>query len=239
MTTTSFLKIVCWNANGLHSRKIELESFFYNNGIDIALISETHLIGYTNLSKFRNYINYCANHPSNQHRGGSAVIIKSSLPHHNLGAYTTNSIQTAVVAVRFNHYDVNVGSIYCPPRCTPNDSEFINVFISLCSRWIIGCDFNAKHLTWGSRLTSPRGRSVQRALNSTNGFAMPPGGPTYWPADFTKLPDTTDFFAVKEIHMRNLQSSCIVDLGSDHLPVELNVSNMPTTHTSLTKFTTD
>ncbi len=101
---------------------------------------------YTYLPKFRNYIIYCANHPSNQHRGGSAVIIKSSPPHHNLGAYTTNSITTAV---HFNHHDINVGSIYCPPRCTPNDSEFINLFISLGSRWIISGDFNAKHLAWG------------------------------------------------------------------------------------------
>lgn len=226
-TSPTFLKLVTWNANGLPPHKIELESFLHNNCIDIALISETHLISHTNLPKFRNYSIYCANHPSGRQRGGSAVIIKSSLPHHDLGFYSTNSIQAAIVAVRYNQHDINVGSIYCPPRCTPNDAEFTNLLINLGPRWIVGGDFNAKHPAWGSRLTSPRGRAVHRALNSTNGFTVPPGGPTYWPTDFTKLPDTIDFFAVKGIPVRNLQSSCIVDLGSDHLPVELNVSNLP------------
>lgn len=131
------------------------------------------------------------------------------------------------MAVCYNRHIIKIGSIYCPPRCSPNDTEFTNLFTSLGSRWIVGGDFNAKHPAWGSRLTSPRGRAVHRALNSTNGFAIPLGGPTHWPADFTKIPDTIDFFAVKGILERNLKSSCIVDLGSDHLPVELNVSNLP------------
>ncbi len=78
---------------------------------------------------------------------------------------------------------------------------------------------------------------------STQPMALaPPGAPTYWLADYINLPYITDFFAFKGIHMRNLQSSCIVDLGSDHVPVEPNDSNLPAslpTHTLLINKTPD
>lgn len=58
------------------------------------------------------------------HRSGSAIIIKLSLPPRNLSSYTTNSIQTAVVIVHYNRHNTKVGSIYCPPCCSPNNMEF-------------------------------------------------------------------------------------------------------------------
>lgn len=126
-------------------------------------------LGSTFLPKFRNYSNYCVNHPSNPHRGDSTVIIKSSLPHHNLNAYTTSSIQSAIVAVRLNRYNVIVRSLYYTPRCIPNDTKFINFFTNLwLKKYCWRGDFNSKHSkhsVWSSLLTSSRSRFVQRARN--------------------------------------------------------------------------
>jgi exonuclease III len=37
------LRLACWNANGIRGRKQELEHFLGQHGIDIYLLTETHL----------------------------------------------------------------------------------------------------------------------------------------------------------------------------------------------------
>lgn len=114
MNTTSCTKLMSWNANGLANRRIELEYFLHTRDIDIGLISETHSISYTNPPKIHNYTVFLANHPSHTARGGSAIIIKSSICHHDIGAFITEGIQASVVAKVLNHHQVNIASIYCP-----------------------------------------------------------------------------------------------------------------------------
>lgn len=221
------LKIICWNANGLLQRKLELENFLHHHKIDIALISETHLVTNTNLPKIRNYLVYATNHPSGLPRGGSAVIIKRSLPHHDIGSFVSDSIQASVVAINFNHRSINISSIYCPPRYTPLEQDFMDLFSHLGHHWIIGGDFNAKHPAWGSRLQSPRGKVLHKAITRVKGNPITPGSPTYWPSDFSKIPDIIDFFLCKGVPINNIISDTITDLGSDHIPVTFTLKNQP------------
>lgn len=221
------LKIICWNANGLPQRKLELENFLQHHNIDIALIAETHLVTSANLPKIRNYLVYATNHPSGLPRGGSAVIIKRSLPHHDIGSFCTDSIQSSVIAINFNHRSINISSIYCPPRHTPLESDFTDLFNHLGHHWILGGDFNAKHPAWGSRLQSPRGKVLHKAITRVNGNPITPGNPTYWPSDFNKIPDIIDFFVCKGVPINNIISDTVTDLGSDHIPVTLTLNNLP------------
>jgi hypothetical protein len=41
------MRISLWNANGLSSHRLELQTFFDMHKIDIALISETHFMSQT------------------------------------------------------------------------------------------------------------------------------------------------------------------------------------------------
>jgi hypothetical protein len=37
------LRLACWNANGVHGRKLELDHFLGQHGVDIHLLNKTHL----------------------------------------------------------------------------------------------------------------------------------------------------------------------------------------------------
>jgi hypothetical protein len=78
-----------------------------------------------------------------------------------------------------------------------------------------------KTYQWGSRLISPRGRELTKAVDSYNCNIVAPKSPTHWPSDVTKK---IDFFIVKNIVTSYLQATCEVDLSSDHLPVILTVT---------------
>lgn len=224
------LNLICWNANGLQSRKNELEVFLHQNSIDVALISETHLTSTVNTPKICNYDVYLANHPSGQARGGSAVIIKKSLHHYDVGVFITTSIQSSVVAINFNNHTVHLSSIYCPPRVIPDKETFLTLFRHLGHNFILGGDLNSKHPIWGSRITSQRGRALHQAIVEYNCRAIPPDGPTHWPVDHSKRPDVIDFFICKGIPDDYISSYTITELTSDHIPVMCIISNMqPTT----------
>ena len=64
-------------------------------------------------------------------------------------------------------------------------------------RFIVGSDFNAKNIQWGSRLTTPKGRELLRAIQENKCEAISTGKPTYWPTDPSKIPDLIDFFITK------------------------------------------
>jgi hypothetical protein len=67
------------------------------------------------------------------------------------------------------------------------------------NRFIIGGDFNAKHTHWGSRLITPKGRELLKAINVYKCEAISTGKPTYWPTDPGKIPDLIDFYITKNI----------------------------------------
>jgi hypothetical protein len=102
--------------------------------------------------------------PSGHARGGSAVIIKKSLHHYDVGVFITTSIQSSVVAINFNNCTVHLGSIYCPPRVVLVKKTYLNLFHHLGHNFILGGDLNAKHPIWYSRITSQRGRVLHQAI---------------------------------------------------------------------------
>ena len=67
-----------WNATGIQKHKQELELVLQSEHIDICLIAETHFTAQTYF-KIPMFETYYSNHPMNNARGGSAVIIRSSI----------------------------------------------------------------------------------------------------------------------------------------------------------------
>jgi exonuclease III len=92
------LRIVLWNANGLTSHKLELQTFLNIHKIDIALISETH---FTTRTMFRmpNYIVYHISHPDDRAHGGAAVIIRRAISYHELIHHQNKKFQAASLKV--------------------------------------------------------------------------------------------------------------------------------------------
>jgi exonuclease III len=73
------LRIACWNADGVRGRKLELEQFLSEHGVDICLLNETHLESDWALS-FANYVCYRTNCPTQG--GGTAILVRRGIDHY-------------------------------------------------------------------------------------------------------------------------------------------------------------
>jgi len=96
-------------------------------------------------------------------------------------------------------YPINISAVYCPPKFNNKKDQYLDLLKSLGNRYLAGGDYNAKHITWGSRLTTAKGRQLYEAIRINNGRTLSTGEPTYWPTDTNKLMDLIDFCITRNI----------------------------------------
>uniref|UniRef100_A0A0A9XM38 RNA-directed DNA polymerase from mobile element jockey n=1 Tax=Lygus hesperus TaxID=30085 RepID=A0A0A9XM38_LYGHE len=217
------VKMMCWNANGLSQRRNELQVVLDVNKIDVCLISETHFTR-ESYFKMQGFKCYHTIHPSNQARGGSAVLIRENICHYEHLKLGTEKFQITGIPIKTHSFPLTVASIYCPPRHRLRREEYAEVINQLGNRFVLGGDFNAKHTHWGSRLITDKGRELYHAVQANQCEVHSTGKPTYWPTDTEKIPDLLDFFIVKNISTNYLLVEENDDLSSDHSPVLLTLS---------------
>ena len=212
------LRLALWNANGLSSHRLELQTFLDIHKIDIALISETH---FTSRTVFRlpRYTVFHTTHPDDTAHGGAAVVIRSSLRHHEHLRLQTNELQAIAVHLEALPWPLTVSAVYCPPRHAPSSATYAAFFQSLGPRFLVGGDWNAKHTTWGARLTTPKGRTLLSALRGCHCTYYSTGEPTYWPTDHHRIPDLLDFFVARGVAANYIRVESIFELSSDHSPI--------------------
>lgn len=235
------LKIVTWNANGILPKLQTFEVLLNSQDIDICLLTETHLTNknYLNLVNYKVYNAFC---PSTTARGGSSLLVKNSLEHFELGKIESTDIQMSIVQLSSLKQKINIGVMYCSPTCSIKKDTFKSLLLELGDRFILGGDFNAKHLDWGSRVTLTRGRELRQALRELGCNFHSSGNPTYWPTDRNKIPDLVDFFITKRVSTHFISIEDSQDFCSDHSAVILNLSEkivMKPTKQVLTNKTTD
>lgn len=218
-------RIVVWNANGLSDRddldkRQELDIFLKEYSVDICLVSETHFTAesYMFLEGFKFY---GAKHPSGNARGGSGILIRSRIKHSFDKVIEQEAFQAAVITVECPEVGrVNVASVYSPPKHNLKTTDYDDFFKQLGPRFLVGGDWNAKNLRWGSRLTLRKGIELESAVDSFNGNFLATGVPTYYPTDRNKIPDLLDFGITKGISFDLFETEVLVDeLSSDHAPV--------------------
>jgi hypothetical protein len=90
--------------------------------------------------------------------------------------------------------------------------------------WLtVSCNV-AKHTIWGSRLNTPRGRTIQKTIERLNYRHLSSGEPTYWPTDRNKIPDLVDFCVTKGISPDYISARSCFELSSDHTPILITLS---------------
>ena len=217
------LRIATWNINGLAPKKSEVELLLKCHNIDILLISETHFTSRSAVT-IPGYNIYTTNHPDGTPHGGTAVVIKSSVKHHQLASYQTEQIQATTLSVEDKHSTLNVSSVYCPPKHKIKEHEFSHYITTLGKRFIAGGDWNAKHTFWGSRLITTRGRELKLCIDKHFLQTVSTAEPTHWPSDPNRLPDLIDFFVTAGLCRLYLRVESCLDGSSNHIPVILTVS---------------
>jgi hypothetical protein len=151
---------------------------------------------------------YHTTHPAGTARGGTAIIIKNSLKHHQINNYSKISLQATNVLIVGSTGPLTISAVYFRPRYAVEQEQFEEFFNAPGQRFIAGA-YNAKHIDWGSRLVKPKGRELFKTVESNNLKHLSTGEPTYWPNDMNKLPDLVNFCVTK------VAKSCF-DLSSDH-----------------------
>lgn len=168
-----------WNANGLLQRKVELSHYLHSEGIGIALISKTHLTSRLR-AEIYNYKLYTCNHPSVAFHGGSSVYIRNSIVHYKEAKYKSPHIQAACDSTKLHcRTKIIIATIYSPPKHNISEAEYIDIFTYLGDKWICGGDYNFKHLLWGSRLNTAKGKTLYSVINTLCIQCFSNGTPTY------------------------------------------------------------
>lgn len=222
-------QIALWNANGLIQHRLEIILFLQIHNIDVMLISETHFTDKSYLN-IPGYVIYDTQHPDGTAHGGTAIIIRNNLKHHVLPEYKTDCIQATSIMLGDVYGSMALTAVYCPPKHRILQNEFTIFLKSIATRFIVGGDFNAKHIHWGSRLNNPRGSELYKTVNELNIKTISTGEPTYWPTDINKIPDLLDFFIIKGIPIEKLKVVNNYDLSSDHSPVLMTCSSSVIRH---------
>lgn len=227
------IKLAEWNANGLANHSQELTCFITNNNIDIMMISETHFTSKSYI-KIPNYNIYTTNHPTGSAHGGTAIIVKNSIKHHECIPYHRPQLQATSIVIEDWFGKIKISAIYCPPKHTIKNDQFAEFFDTLGPRFIAGGDYNAKHQFWGSRLATTRGRELLKTSQNKHLQFLSTGEPTYWPTDRKKIPDLIDFCVTKGISHNYISCVSSFDLSSDHSPIVITLSTKITTITKPT-----
>lgn len=186
------LKVAAWNSNGLQQRAPETKAFLYKNNIDVLLVSETHFTPKSYI-KIPYYTIYDTKHPLGKAHGGTAVTIKNDIKHHLHSQTNQEHIQATTVTIQTNDNYFQISAVYVPPRHKMTPKIWEEYFQTLGDKFIAAGDFNAKHTLWGSRINTPRGRTLEQYIRNSNLNVLSAGKPTYWPTDLNKLPDLLDF----------------------------------------------
>ena len=125
-------------------------------------------------------------------------------------------------------HEITVAAVYCPHRHNLKKERFETFFQTLGSKFIAGGDYNSKHIQWGSRLTTTKGRQLPKVLQENNYHFLSTGSPTYWPTDVNKIPDLLDRFITNGISTTYVDIQASYDLTSDHSPIIATISTSVT-----------
>lgn len=218
------LRVMEWNANGLLQHQQELQVILELEKIDVCLIAETHFTK-ESFIRFRGYKTYHTIHPDNAAKGGTAVIVRESIAHYQEMSYQTAEIQATAISIKTHNCNITLVAVYCPPKYTLGTVQYLDFLNTQGQKFIIGGDYNSKHIHWGSRLTTTKGKNLLAACRQLNCETLSTGKPTYWPTDPNKIPDLIDFFIVKNISTNYLLIEEGWDMNSDHSPILLTLSD--------------
>ncbi|GBP08693.1 Probable RNA-directed DNA polymerase from transposon BS [Eumeta japonica] len=108
-------------------------------------------------------------------------------------------------------------------RFTISADQYEEFYKSLGTRFLAAGDYNAKHTYWGSRLITPRGRTLFNTITKMGLDVISSGEPTYWPSDRQKIPDVIDFGVTKNISRELVDVEASLDLSSDHSPTIVSI----------------
>ncbi|GFU16774.1 putative RNA-directed DNA polymerase from transposon X-element [Nephila pilipes] len=146
--------------------------------------------------------------------GGTALLMRNSLPHHATPLQTTVIEGTAITLERKNKASITIVSIYKSPRKPILQTDLTNLFANRRDVLVIG-DLNAKHHTWNPNGNNSQGKQIFEYAKNKNLRICAPAQPTRLSHRFKNA--VIDICIAKG--NEDITAASIPALSSDHNPV--------------------
>ena len=226
------LNITFWNCQGVRSKRKELELYLKENTIDIIALNETFLTKKINF-KIQGY-DTIRNDRSTGRRGGVAFLVKHGLVVNKEFRNADFNIITENEALAINlelscKQNLTLATIYCPNE-NPNFSLFQTINNLSDNVMFVG-DFNSKLEAFGCNSKNTSGPMLKTIQNKLNLIYVNNDEHTHMDRR-TGSTDILDMaFISQDSAIYDIQFQIGVDLGSDHLPIEISIDTTPQRNT--------
>ena len=231
------LKILQWNCQGLRSKAVELEKYCHDNDISVLALQEAQfpkgkevtIRGFEPALITRRNIGRTG---GNTRGGDVAIFVKQGLKYKKVMDKplppNDNTTEWVAVEMLLDKKPITIHNIYIPPiRSGATDQRLNNfdpTFLPDGDDTIIVGDVNAHHPIWDDSLEDPDalGEKFADWLENCNLVACNSGEPTFI-HQATGNRSTPDLSLVSENIEAITDWSTSTDLGSDHIPILLEV----------------
>jgi len=87
---------------------------------------------------------------------GTAVIIKKSIKCIELDLFKKDYTKATAISTSHTRGAINISTVYCPLKFNNTKDQYLDFLKSLGNRYLAGGDYNTKHITWVSRITTAK-----------------------------------------------------------------------------------
>jgi hypothetical protein len=109
---TKALRLAWWNADGVRSRKQELDHFLGQHGIDIWLLAKTHLRA-REVFRLANYV--CHRNDRLTEGGGTAILVRRGIVYHAVPVQGLQHLEATAIQVMLTVKPVKILAAYLLP----------------------------------------------------------------------------------------------------------------------------
>ena len=222
-----------WNCQGIRSKRKELELCLKENSIDIIALNETFLHKKINF-KLQGY-DTIRNDRSTGSRGGVAFLVKHGLVVNKEFRNADFNIITENEALAINlelssNQNFTLATIYCPDG-NPNFPLFQTINNLSDNVMFVG-DFNSKLEAFGCASKNTSGPMLKTIQNKLNLIYVNNDEHTHMDRRTGNTYILDMAFISQNLAIHDIQFQIGVDLGSDHLPIEISIDTTPRRNTS-------
>jgi hypothetical protein len=179
------LRLACWNADGVHGRKLELEHFLSQHGVDICLLTETHLRE-RDVLRLANYGCHRTDRPTVV--DGTAILVRRGIDHYDLPVLGLTQLEATAVHITLASGPLKILAVYLSPSRPIVGSDLSACFGGGFPVLMTG-DLNAKHVDWNSRLTTTRGKLLHDYASGNSCLIYGLDSPNTVPYNSSATPD--------------------------------------------------
>lgn len=217
MSSCHELRVLYWNADGVHKKQQELADLAVNRlNVDIIAVCETRLT-YRLTLNIPGFVCYRRDKHRDSIGQGVALIVRSDLAHSLIQSPHTQNLEAVGISLNLTNGNVKIFSVYQSPNLPLIASDLDSIMSSGPKVLAMG-DMNSKHPLWSPGPSNTRGIKLYEHMLSSEYIVHAPLEPTlvHYCADYS--PSIPDIILCKNFNPP-CDISTISALSSNHLPV--------------------